>query len=186
MSTTTISNTQRRQNLSLYYAGKNERSKAEWKENNTQPTKRNQKHSTLHQAVISGNLGMVTVYLAIDDVNLPTVNGLTALHLGAYGYAQAWKRAEANGTLLNRVLKEEAILQQLLDAGADATKLDDMGRLPVACLDGARMPECFVALMTKIQEANMAEGGRETFNMRCGGRGIREKLSAKWAAARLT
>lgn len=182
MTTTTISNTQRGQNLSLYYAGKNEQSKAQWKENNTQPTKRNQKHSTLHQAVISGNLGMVMVYLAIDDVNETTVNGLTALHLGAYGYAQAWKRAEANGTLLNRVLKEETILQHLLKAGADATKLDDMGRLPVACLDGARMPAALASRMEEILEANKEEGNKETFNMRKGGRLTHEKMKA----ARLT
>lgn len=187
MSTSTVPNTEaRRHNLSLYYAGKNECRKAEWKENNTHPTKPGQRHAELHQAVIAGNLGMVMVYLQLQDVNQPSVNGLTPLHMSVYGYAQAWKRAEANGTLLTRVLKEESILNLLLKSGADVTKLDDMGRLPVACLDGARMPAVLASRMEGILEANMEEGGRETFNMRNGGRGIREKVKARAATARLT
>lgn len=187
MSTHTIPTTEaRRRNLSLYYAGKNEQRRAEWKENNTHPTKATQKHTNLHQAIIAGNTGMVMIYMQLLDVNQPSVNGLTPLHMAVYGYAQAWKRAEANGTLLTRVLPEETILNHLLKAGADVTKLDDMGRLPVACLDGARMPAALASRMEEILEANMEEGGRETFNMRSGGRGIREKVKARAATARLT
>lgn len=182
MSTSTVSEDTRRQNLSIYYAGKNQQRKAEWKANNTLPTKRTQQHSEIHKAVIAGNVGMVMIYLQLQDVNQPSVNGLTPLHMAVYGYAQAWKRAEAYGTLLTRELPEETIINHLLKAGADVTKLDDMGRLPVACLDGARMPAVLACLMEEILEANMEEGNKETFNMRKGGRLTHEKMKA----ARLT
>jgi hypothetical protein len=107
----------------------------------------------IHRAIIAGDLSAVRAVLTSETVNLPTVSGLSPLHLACYGYAQvvetpAWHRANMSGMQL----KQEAIVDLLLAHGARVDAWDHQRRVPAACCEGKKLPTGLIKAMRKLMD----------------------------------
>ena len=106
---------------------------------------------SIHRAIIAGDLAAVRANLTPTTVNLATVSGLTPLHLACFGYAQVvdtptWHRANLAGTKT----RQEAIVDLLLEEGAQLDVWDQARRIPAACCEGKKQPASLVAAMAKM------------------------------------
>jgi len=122
-------------------------------------------HTLVHQAVIRGDLEGVRRHLTDENVDLATINGLTPLHLAAFACGQVQRTAR-----WDRIVRageksiEEQILNYLLEAGAPVDVVDDMKRLPAACVYGSRIPPMLAHVMDAKRErtARIAPATPET------------------------
>lgn len=105
-------------------------------------------HTSLHQAIIRGDLAAVVSLTNEDNYDLATVNGLTPLHLAVAGLGLAQQRTKFHA---QSKLVEEQIVDFLIQAGAPVDVWDSMTRLPAACIDGGTLPKSLVEAMETLR-----------------------------------
>ncbi len=116
-------------------------------------------HTPLHEAVIRSDLNAVRALLNEhkgdnDFLQMGTVSGLTALHLAVYAFGRI--QIGPHWDQLVRTAEksvQERIVDLLIERGARVDLIDDQGRLPAACLDGARSPR---SLRERMEEVRLA------------------------------
>jgi len=110
-------------------------------------------HTAVHDAVIRRDFEALGRHLTDENVDLATLNGLTPLHLAVFAYGQVQKTARWDRLVrTGEKCIEERILNYLLEAGAPVDAVDDMKRLPAACIDGKKLPPMLVHAMEALRK----------------------------------